>query len=350
MAQIGLIIDQLTKSFSQVLQKEEEKKEVFSISLSFEIRPGKIHGLLGPNGAGKSTLMKILGGELKADTAVIKYYYAENPNTLYDFFKTPIQVGLLSDVPPLYPHMKVKEYLLFVAGIFNLKKNEATLTIEKLINDCQLKGFQNCLIAHLSTGQKQKLSVAMALVNPCELLILDEPTSGLDPESVIHFRQLIKNFSKDKTVIISSHQLFEIDQVCHEITILNRGKVVTSGEIADLRGLYKLNDLPQSVRFELDIEEYKKNKNFSEFVLVDELLNQLYKKFTILEHQVKIRPDNICEVNLEFRGGAEVKRAMSKFFVNAGVDLISISDRELDLEKIFKKAVKENQGQYHDSI
>lgn len=350
MSKIGLIINQLSKNFSQILQNDTERKSLFSISLSFEIRPGKIHGLLGPNGAGKSTLMKILGGELKPDSGEIKYYYQESPEVIFDYFERPIQIGLLSDSPPLYYHMKVEEYLLFVAAIFNLSKIMAKDTITKLIEDCQLTGIKNNLIAHLSTGQKQKLSFAACLINTSELLILDEPTSGLDPESVIHFRELIKTVAKEKTVLISSHQLFEVDQICDEITILNKGRVVTSGSISDLRSEYKLNDLPQAVRFELDIFEYRKDKNSSEFILMDELLNRLYIKFSIVEHQVKIKPDGRCEILLQVRGGAEAKRSISKFFVNEGIDLLSISDRELDLEQIFKEAVKQNQENLYDSI
>lgn len=344
MPRIGFIIDTVVKNFSSISPEADCIKNSFALSVSFNITPGVIHGLLGPNGAGKSTLMKILGREISPHSGEIKYFYENAPEVIYSFIERPLQVGLLSDAPPFYLHMQVFEYLNFVAQLFGMNSKSAKLRANEIIKKCQLEELSSFLIAHLSTGQRQKLGIAQALINPSDFLILDEPLSALDPESIFYFRDLIKKEAQKKTVILSSHQLYDITQLCDEVTILNKGKVVATGELRLLKEKFHLEELPQTVRFNLDIQDYFKSIELevgSEFLLMNNLLDLLYKQFDILEHQIRIKENRECEMAITFRGGSETKKNISKFFVNKGIDLLSLSEQELDLEIVFREATKD---------
>lgn len=192
--------------------------------ISFHVKDGEILGFLGPNGAGKSTTMNMITGYLSSTSGSILI------NGI-DLLENPIEakknIGYLPEIPPLYTDMTVKDYLFFVAKLKKVKSTEIKNNIQEIVEKIQLENVINRLIKNLSKGYKQRVGLASALVGHPKILILDEPTVGLDPKQIIEMRALIKELSKEHTIILSSHILPEISAICDKIMILNKGyKVV----------------------------------------------------------------------------------------------------------------------------
>lgn len=194
-------------------------------NLSFTVEKGQILGFLGPNGAGKSTTMNMITGYISASdgTVVIDGH---------DIFDEPEEakkrIGYLPELPPLYQDMTVKEYLNFVADIKLVKKSEKSKMITKIMDMTKITDVSERLIKQLSKGYKQRVGLAQAIVGFPDVLILDEPTVGLDPMQIIEIRDLIKQLSKDHTIILSSHILSEISAICDTVMIINKGKLIVS--------------------------------------------------------------------------------------------------------------------------
>lgn len=193
-------------------------------SLSFEVKIGDVMGFLGPNGAGKTTSMRVITGYLKSDVGSI---YIDNKNIEIDPIHAKSMIGYLPEGVPLYldfsPYLYL-DYVCQVRKIQNSKKN-----IEKVIKDLQLQEVRDVRIETLSKGFKRRVGIAQALIHDPKLLILDEPTDGLDPLQKFEVRKLIKNLSKKKAIIISTHILDEVPEVCNKCLIINEGKKVFEG-------------------------------------------------------------------------------------------------------------------------
>jgi len=200
--------------------------------VSFEVLPGQVTGFLGPNGAGKSTLMKILSGYLPADSgsAVI----AGIP---VDFMKPGFrsQIGYLPEHTPLYPEMYIREYLEMAAGFYGIKSKKKR--ISEVIGLTGLQPEVGKKIGTLSKGYRQRVGLAQALVHNPQVLILDEPTSGLDPNQLDEIRNLIVTVSKEKTVLLSTHIMQEVEAICNRVIIINKGKLVADDSTSHIRQL-----------------------------------------------------------------------------------------------------------------
>lgn len=198
--------------------------------VSFEIQPGQVVGFLGLNGAGKSTMMKIL-------TCFIPQSSGSAMVCGFDVNEQSIDVrkrtGYLPEHNPLYPEMYVREYLEFIAGLYKLKKPAAR--IEEIISITGLIIEKNKKIGALSKGYRQRVGLAQALIHQPEVLILDEPTSGLDPNQLAEIRALIKSIGKEKTVLLSTHIMQEVDAICDRVIIINKGKIIKDENISILR-------------------------------------------------------------------------------------------------------------------
>jgi len=201
-------------------------------NVSFEVRKGEIVGLLGPNGAGKSTTMKILTTYLYPTSGTAEV-------AGYDVLKEPLKVrraiGYLPEVLPLYMDMEVREYLDFVARARGLSGDRLRTRVAAVVETCGLTPMYRKVIRELSKGYKQRTALAQALVHDPEVIILDEPTSGLDPHQILEIRKLIEELAKDKTVILSTHILQEVQATADRIVIINRGRIVGDGTIEELR-------------------------------------------------------------------------------------------------------------------
>lgn len=202
--------------------------------VSFEVQKGSIHGFLGPNGAGKSTTMKMIAGLMPTTSGKI---------TLFGEELTPEKrmlknkLGLLPENPPVYFDMTVEKYLRFVAKLHLVK--DAKTNVDRVIDGLSLGEVRHRLIGNLSKGFKQRVGLAQALVYDAPFLMLDEPTNGLDPQSVVELRDFIKSLAGEKTILFSSHILSEVEQLCDHITIIHRGKIRASGDIASIHRKFR---------------------------------------------------------------------------------------------------------------
>lgn len=220
---MDVVVENLTKSFG--FQKAVD-------SVSFNVRKGEILGFLGPNGAGKTTTMKIMSGFLFPDYGNIffgKYSIHKNAR------KIKQMIGYLPEHNPLYEEMNVIDFLDFMARLHNIPHYKIIPRVMDMIRMCGLDYEKHKTIRELSKGYRQRVGLAQALIHDPEVLILDEPTTGLDPNQIIEIRELIKNIGREKTVIMSSHILAEIEATCDRVLIINKGKIVANGTSAELR-------------------------------------------------------------------------------------------------------------------
>ena len=198
-------------------------KAVAVDDISFEIKEGEIVGLLGPNGAGKSTTMNMLTGFIEQTEGEI---IVDGYNMLKKPKKAKREIGYMPEGVPLYMDLTVKEFVTYMAEIKKVNKKERKEKVEKIIEQTGLKDVEKKLVKNLSRGYKQRVSMAGALVGEPKILILDEPTVGLDPKQITEIRNLIKDLGKTHTIILSSHILSEVSQICNKVIIINKGKIV----------------------------------------------------------------------------------------------------------------------------
>jgi ABC-2 type transport system ATP-binding protein len=197
-------------------------------SISFKVNKGEIVGFLGPNGAGKSTLMKIISNYLIADEGqveVCQENVEKNPLSVRQ------KVGYLAEHNPLYLEMYIKEYLGFIADLYGCSKKQ----VSKMIELTRLSPEQHKKIGELSKGYRQRVGLAAALIHDPEVLILDEPTTGLDPNQLVEIRNLIKDNGKNKTVMLSTHIMQEVEKMCNRVIIINKGKIVADEQLKSLK-------------------------------------------------------------------------------------------------------------------
>ena len=204
-------------------------------AINQEFGVGRIVGLLGPNGAGKSTLMKIVTGYIAADEGEV---LIDGKRVAVDDVETKRMVGYLPEHNPLYLDMYVREYLNFVAEVYGLKGVQKCDAVEGVVERTGLTLEANKKIGQLSKGYRQRVGIAAAIIHNPKVLILDEPTTGLDPNQLIDIRQLIKDLGRDRLVIFSTHIMQEVEQVCDDVIVINRGNVIEQGEKDELVAKY----------------------------------------------------------------------------------------------------------------
>ena len=216
---MSLVLENVAKNFGEVQALK---------GVSLTLKKGEVVGLLGPNGAGKSTLMKILTGYYTQWEGKVDFFEKNLKTELRAIQK---QVGYLTENNPLYPEMYVKEYLQYVADLYRLKNPP----IDQLMKQTGLLDHQKKKIQTLSKGYKQRVGLAAALLHDPKLVILDEPTTGLDPNQLVEIRKLIRSLGKDKTVLLSTHILQEVDALCDRVLIIHKGEIVLDQALEVLR-------------------------------------------------------------------------------------------------------------------
>lgn len=201
-------------------------------NVSFQARPGEILGLLGPNGAGKTTLMRLLTTYLYPVSGTAKIEGV-------DLIENPLEVrrliGYLPETAPLYADMRVENYLKFVGEARGIEKNKLQARLDWIRDACHLKNYWKHFTSELSKGTKQRVGLAQALLHDPKVLILDEPTSGLDPIQILEIRTLIQSLARDKTIVFSTHILQEVEMLASRMVLINQGKIVAQGTLAELR-------------------------------------------------------------------------------------------------------------------
>lgn len=282
--------------------------------VSFKIETGELVGFLGPNGAGKSTLMKIITGYLSSDggTVTINGETVETKNVAIRS-----QIGYLPENNPLYTDLYVREYLEMVAGFYQLQnKKEQVLKMVKLTG---LKTEQHKKIGALSKGYRQRVGLAQALIHDPAVLILDEPTTGLDPNQLEEIRQLIRTISVNKTVMVSTHIMQEVEAICSRVIIINKGILVADGSIDQLKGGQFAQKQTVLVEFDKspDLEAIRKIKGLR-----------------------KIEPINSTTFIAESDSSIDLRPALFHFAVNNQLVLFSLKEQQQSLENVFLDLTK----------
>ena len=220
---MSLKVNQLTKTF---------EKQLAVNAITFEAQKGEILGFLGPNGAGKSTTMKIATGYLPPSSGFVKVC---DKDVVDESLAVRKLVGYLPEHNPLYLDMYVREYLQFIGSMYRYSGKMLRQRVQEMIVLCGLELEQNKLIGSLSKGYRQRVGLAQALIHDPEVLILDEPTTGLDPNQLGEIRRLIREISKEKTVIFSTHIMQEVQALCDRVVIINRGNIVINASMDELQ-------------------------------------------------------------------------------------------------------------------
>lgn len=232
---MGIQVEGLSKTYGP--QKAVDQ-------ISFSAVPGRILGFLGPNGAGKSTTMKMLTGYLQPTSGRASLGG-------FDILKDQIEMkrilGYLPENTPLYNDMYVREFLSFVAQTYQL--NHIPLKVKEVIEKVGLGDEQHKKIAMLSKGYKQRVGLAQAIIHDPTILILDEPTTGLDPNQLTDIRNLISSLGKDKTVILSTHIMQEVEALCEQVVIINKGKIVADSMLIELKSKHGTDSLEEIFRY-----------------------------------------------------------------------------------------------------
>ena len=199
--------------------------------VSFSVQKGEILGFLGPNGAGKTTTMRIITGFMPATEGTVT---VDGFDILKESHEVRRRIGYLPENPPLYHDMTVSSYLTFVGRIKGVARSEISSALEEVLEECSLMDVARRIVSRLSKGYRQRVGLAQALIHNPPVLILDEPTIGLDPKQIIEIRGLIKELASERTVILSTHILPEVSQICGKVVIINEGRVVVEKNLNEL--------------------------------------------------------------------------------------------------------------------
>ncbi len=292
-------------------------------NINFEVKDGEIVGFLGRNGAGKSTTMNMITGFIEpteGEIIVDGYNIDRKPK------KVKKQIGYMPEGTPLYSDLTVKEFVSYMAELKLLPKKERKEAVKKAITDTGLEKVQNNLTKNLSRGYKQRVSMAGAIVGNPKILILDEPTVGLDPKQVIEIRELIKSFRKDHTVLISSHILSEISQLCEKVIIIDKGEIVA-----------------------VDTTEHLEN-NTSETTTLRVIVDDMNNKFLSIKDEikeiidiklVKENEDQSKEYSVETSSNEDIRKKIFSTCAKNDIVILEMNKVEASLEEAFIKLVED---------
>lgn len=292
--------------------------------LSFTVESGQIYGFLGPNGAGKSTTLNILTGCLAATSGEVR---VDGLDIFEDADKAKRRIGYLPEVPPLYLNETPAEYLRFIAEAKGVAKGERAEQIRKVMEVTGITDVANRLIKNLSKGYRQRVGIAQALLGNPETIILDEPTVGLDPRQIIEIRNLIRELGKEHTVILSSHILSEVQEVCQTILIISHGRLVAC-------------DTPENLEKLLGSGTVVKVKAAGNAETVRALALEMP---SVLSCESRQGDGEICTAELKVHAGEEneVCRNLSLALGKEGVAILSMTTESASLEDVFLELTRD---------
>ncbi len=295
-------------------------------NISFEINDGEIIGLLGPNGAGKSTTMNMLTGFIEPTSGEI---LINGFNISKKSKKAKANIGYMPENVPLYKDLTVKEFINYMAELKYVKGKDKKNMVSDIMAKTNLTDVQNKLIKNLSRGYKQRVSMAGALVGNPKILILDEPTVGLDPKQITEIRDLIKSLAKDHTIIISSHILSEISQMCEKVIILNKGKLIAI-------------DTPENL-------ENKVSKNNVILVTVEDSENKIKNVVKEIPEITEIKlikknDDNTIQYSLTAKENSDIRKIVFEKFAKEGITIFELKKSETTLEDAFIDLIEDKGG------
>ena len=300
---MSLYVNNLTKIYG--IQKAVK-------NISFQVSEGEIVGFLGPNGAGKSTTMKIA-------TSYVPPTEGEVRVGGYDVVSQSIQVrkitGYLPEHNPLYLDMFVHEYLRFVGKLYGIQGSALKRRVEEMVSLCGLTVEQNKKIETLSKGYRQRVGLAQALIHDPAVLILDEPTSGLDPNQLVEIRKLIKEISKNKTVIFSTHIMQEVSALCNRVIVINKGEIVADDQLSNLM----------------------KNQKAETIVIAEFEGNVSAQDLSALPGVKKVELQHTNQFKITAQSGIDLRPEIFRFAADHKLSLLGLKQEESSLENIFRE-------------
>jgi len=286
--------------------------------MSFRVEKGEILGFLGPNGAGKTTTMRIITGYMPSTDGTVKvdgFDVADQP------LEVRRRIGYLPENPPLYTEMTVKGYLQFVAKLKGVTGARVQDDVNRAMDKVNITDVQDRIIAKLSKGYKQRVGIAQALLNDPPVLILDEPTIGLDPKQIQEVRELIKSLAGNHTVVLSTHILPEVEQTCHRVIIIDRGKIVAV-------------DTPQNLRSQIQ-------GGARVFIEVEgpapDVLAAVKAMPGVAEVRIVSQEESKGSFHIDVEGGKDIRRELARAIVQAGWGLLELQSEKMSLEDILIK-------------
>ena len=289
-------------------------------ALNFEVADGEIVGFLGPNAAGKTTTLKILAGYMPptSGTATVHGF-----DCVTQSLAARKSLGYLPETVPLYPELTVSQFLDFTGQAKGLDSRQRRLEVDRAIEDCSLQDVKNTLITFLSKGFRQRVGLAQALLGRPPLLILDEPTIGLDPAQIVEIRELIRQLAGDHTVILSSHILPEVSQLCQRVIIINRGQIVASDTPANLT-----HQLNREARVHLTVKGPPA---------------EVQAAIAAVPGVKNVHGLGDGTFTLEADLDAEVRPELARSIVQRGWDLLELKTQEFTLEDVFMNLITEEE-------
>jgi len=289
--------------------------------ISFEVEKGQIVGFLGPNGAGKTTTMRVLTCFMPPTSGTASV-------AGFDVLEQPMEVkkriGYLPETPPLYPDMEVAEYLEFVGRLKGIPKAQLESRIDEVARKCAVDDVKNKLIGKLSKGYRQRVGLAQAIIHNPDVLILDEPTAGLDPHQIIETRDLIKGLAGDHTIILSTHILPEVEQICERVIIIAKGKLVATDTVENLTSRLRG---AETVSVEVTSRQGDLNP-----LQVQAKLEQVSGVSRVIH---KDSHDGRIHYTVESLQGRHIRPELARAVVESGWDLNELHAVGLSLEEIF---------------
>ncbi|UCG13728.1 MAG: ATP-binding cassette domain-containing protein [Deltaproteobacteria bacterium] len=291
--------------------------------VNFSVDSGEIVGFLGPNGAGKTTALRILTCFMPPTSGTVRVAgldCQEHP------LKVRAKIGYLPETVPLYSDMTVFRFLAFVADAKGVPRSRRRGEIERVIEVCAISSVAQRIIGHLSKGFRQRVGIAQALLNNPPILILDEPTIGLDPAQIVEIRSLIKQLGGEQTIILSSHILPEVSQICQRILIINKGQIVAT-------------DTPANLTAQLQ-------RNLQVFIEVEERGPEVAETLATVADVLEVRPVNGAgRYLIETKRGQDLRPELARTVVEHGWQLRELRLQDLSLEEIFMQLVTDEEAE-----
>ncbi len=312
---MSIRVENLTKYYGQQAAVKD---------ISFEINTGQIVGFLGPNGAGKSTTMKMITTYLAQTEGKV---FVDGLDTEEKAIEVRRKIGYLPEQNPLYLDMNVIDYLRFAAELESVPKSEIDNAIGRVVDLCGLDEVRHKDIGELSKGFRQRVGLAQAMIHNPEVLILDEPTSGLDPNQIIEIRKLIKKLGKEKTLVLSTHIMQEVEATCDRVLIINKGEIVADGSPDSLQDKFR-----GQVEINITIKKDSIDKDLIE------------RAFTSIENVERARVTKVDDKTVTFhisaKKGSDVREEIFRKIVSMNLVLLGMSKEEKSLEDIFRQLTK----------
>ncbi|MFC5626043.1 gliding motility-associated ABC transporter ATP-binding subunit GldA [Algoriphagus winogradskyi] len=301
---MSLEVRQLTKLYGTQKALDE---------VSFSATPGRILGFLGPNGAGKSTTMKVITGYISANSGGVTVMGKDAVNSPKEVSRL---IGYLPEHNPLYLDMYVREFLEFSGGLYGMSGQILKSRTKELLHRTGLEPEQHKKIGQLSKGYRQRVGLARALIHDPQVIILDEPTTGLDPNQLVEIRSLIQEVAKDKTLILSTHIMQEVEAICHDVVIINKGKILASDSLS------RLKSGTNEVQLILETEE--------------ELQLEWFENVGTVIFGSK----GTSELMISCQDAALGRKAVMNIVQERSLNLISLNQSKKNLEQIFREITR----------